>query len=113
MPYDSDDSSDNEPITHPTQVYQRIYEKEANDHLQERLAIEKESSKLEDEYESLSKEFKQHPSDQLQARMNELSDRCEEINESLDDANERWINSYSVAMYYKDKERRDLEDESD
>ncbi|CAG99485.1 uncharacterized protein KLLA0_E09945g [Kluyveromyces lactis] len=113
MSYESDDSSDGEPITHPTQVYQRIYEKEADSHLQERFALEREADAAEKEYLKVADEWKKKPTPNLEQRMNDLSDRCEEINENLNDANESWINSYSVAMYYKDKERRELEEDSD
>lgn len=113
MAYNSEDSSDEESITHPTQVYQRIYEKEADDHFQERMELERESEKLDQEYQELISKYGGEPGPVSTAKLDELDERMQDISERLDEANERWINSYSVAMYYKDKERRDLEEDSD
>lgn len=110
----SDYSSDDDQITQPSRIYQKMYKKEADGIYQQRAEIEQKIAKMSDEFVSAMKDYESNPNEELKNKITELENMHEDLQSELADINEKWINTYSVFWYYKEKNGgRDSDSDSD
>lgn len=80
-----------------------MYQKQADEIFNERSELEAESERLGQQYVKLVGEYESNPTEQLKREIDDLDEQCEELRVQITDMEEKWINTSSVAMYYRDK----------